>query len=44
MSSLADIENEVSGLSLEEFQIFASWFEEEKDRQWDKRIEMDSKR
>ena len=42
MSSVTEIENAVAKLSREEFLEFERWFEEERNRKWDKELEQDA--
>jgi hypothetical protein len=42
MSSIAEIEQAIAKLSSQEFVEFERWFDEERNRKWDRQIEADS--
>jgi len=42
MSSIAEIEQAIAKLSTQEFVEFERWFDEERNRKWDRQIEADS--
>lgn len=43
MSSVAEIENAIAKLSRDEFLQLERWFEEERNRKWDRQIEEDAR-